>query len=62
LAEVSEADESNGSAANDRLLWLSSSRPALRNTYTDGVIDTVVSPAARLEAYQRDTRPLLMVT
>jgi hypothetical protein len=32
------------------------------NTDTDGVIDTVVSPAAGLESYQRDTRPLSLVT
>jgi hypothetical protein len=48
LAEVSETDESHGSAANDPLLWLHSSRPALANTDTDGVVVTVVSPAVAL--------------
>jgi hypothetical protein len=46
LAEVSEADESNGSAANDPLLWLYSSRLTLMSTETDRVIVTVLLPAA----------------
>jgi hypothetical protein len=48
LAEVSQADEVNGAAVHDPLVRRQSFRPSLETADADGVMVTVVTPAAML--------------